>query len=325
MDYIEKAKWVLQNEIDGLKMVMDELGDGFVQLVDLCKERLKHGGKIVLAGVGKSGHVGHKMAATLASTGSPAAFLHPVEAMHGDLGILDPRDILIALSYSGETDELLAILPSAKRFDIPIVAVTSDPDSNLSACSDLVVMLRVPSEACPFNLAPTTSSTATMAFGDALAMVLMEDRKFSKDDYSKLHPAGAIGRAITLRISDVMRDLDRTPIVTAETTIRDALLLMTRLRSGSVLIADADNKLKGIFTDGDFRRCMGEGDGSQVMGAPISKYMTANPSALCEDQMAIDAIKLVENKRIDDIPVIDENGRVKGVIDIQDLPKVKLI
>lgn len=324
MDYIARGQWVLQREIDGLEMVRDGLGDSFLELIELCKVRLRDGGKIVLAGVGKSGHVGHKIAATLASTGSPAAFLHPVEAMHGDLGILGSKDILVALSYSGETDELLEILPSAKRFDIPVVAITSDPDSNLSSYADLVVELRVPSEACPFNLAPTSSSTATMAFGDALAMVLMEDRKFTKDDYSKLHPSGAIGRAITLRISDVMRDRDHTPVVNPGTTIRDALLEMTRLRSGSVLIAGTDGKLAGIFTDGDFRRCMSE-DRGHVMEAVISDYMTKDPVSLSDSQMAIDAIKLLENRKIDDIPVVDENGVIKGVIDIQDLPKVKLM
>lgn len=324
MDYIEKARWVLQKEIDGLEMVKAELGDSFLELVAMCRERINGGGKIVITGVGKSGHVGHKTAATLASTGSPAAFMHPVEAMHGDLGILDPKDVLLTLSYSGETEELIQILPAAKRFDIPIVALTSDPNSNLAKYADLIVQLRIPSEACPFNLAPTTSSTATLAFGDALAMVLMEDRRFTKSDYSKLHPAGAIGRAITLRIADVMRDREKTPVVSPETPVRDALMEMTRLRSGSVLIADVDDKLLGIFTDGDFRRSMGQDD-IDVLNARIDQYMTAGPITLTDSQMAIDAIKLLEKRKIDDIPVVDEAGRVKGVIDIQDLPKVKLM
>ncbi len=324
MEYIEKAKWVLEREIEGLQQVCNDLGDSFVELVELCRNCIDGGGKIVLAGVGKSGHVGHKIAATLASTGSPAAFMHPVEAMHGDLGILGSRDVLLALSYSGETDELLEILPSATRFDIPIVAVTSDPESSLAKFATLTVMLRVPSEACPFNLAPTTSSTATMAFGDALAMVLMEDRKFSQADYSKLHPAGAIGRAITLRIADVMRKRNETPVVSPDTLVRDALVEMTKLRTGSVLIADDNEHLVGIFTDGDFRRSIGQHD-VEVMTNPISTYMTKDPIRLQDTQMAIDVMKLLEQRKIDDIPVVDANGKVKGVIDIQDLPKMKLM
>ncbi len=328
MDYLEKARSVIQNEIEGLRQVRDELGASFEKLVGLCLETLGQDAKIVLTGVGKSGHVGHKIAATLASTGSRAVFLHPVEAMHGDLGILGGKDLLLALSYSGETEELLQLLPSAKRFKIPVVAVSSDPESSLAKFSDLFVQLSVPAEACPFNLAPTTSTTAMLAFGDALAIVLMEAQmaaqKFSKDHYSKLHPAGAIGRTVTLCVRDIMRAKDRTPIVGPETTVHDALLEMTKFRSGSVLIAAKDGQLLGIFTDGDFRRNI-QNKGLEVMNSPIREVMTAKPITLGDSEMAIAALKLFEERKIDDIPVVDQDGNAIGLIDIQDLPKFKLM
>ena len=323
MDYLDRARGVLDNEIAGLQAVRDELGESFEKLVKLCQRILDRDGKLVITGVGKSGHVGRKIAATLSSTGSPAVFMHPVEAMHGDLGILAPSDLLLALSYSGETEELLQVLPPAKRFKVPIVAITSNPESSLAKYAELIVPLRVPAEACPFNLAPTTSSTATMAFGDALAIVLMEDRKFTKRDYSKLHPAGAIGRAITLRTRDVMRAENRTPVVSPETTVRDALLRMTECRSGSVLIADAERHLLGIFTDGDFRRRV-PGD-FNIMHAPIRDVMTKNPITLRDSQMAVAVLQLLEEREIDDIPVVDKDGKVVGLIDIQDLPKFKIL
>ena len=324
MDYIAKARSVLDNEIAGLEQVRDELGDSFNELVDLCAKVIGGRGKIVITGVGKSGHVGHKMAATLASTGSPAVFMHPVEAMHGDLGIVCDGDLLLAISYSGETDELLQVLPSVKRFKkVPIVGLTSDPASNLAEYSDLLVQMRVPSEACPFNLAPTTSATATMAFGDALAMVLMAVHQFTKEDYSKHHPAGAIGRAITLRVGDVVRPPERTPIVKPDATVHDALLQMTKCRSGSVLVVDDDDMLVGFFTDGDFRRSIAED--LEVMHAPIQQVMTANPTTLVDSQMAVAILKLLEEKEFDDIPVVDEKGKAVGLIDIQDLPKFKMM
>ncbi len=324
MDYTKKGKAVIANEIAGLQQLQDQLGESFEKLVKLCQKILEKGGKIVITGVGKSGHVGHKMAATLASTGSPAVFMHPVEAMHGDLGVVCAGDLLLAISYSGETDELLQVLPSVKRFKkVRIVALTSDPESSLAEYSDLVVKLRVPSEACPFNLAPTTSATATMAFGDALAIVLMEDRKFTKNDYSKHHPAGAIGRAITLRVRDVMRPPERTPIVTPETTVHDALLEMTKCRSGSVMVAAADGRLVGFFTDGDFRRRIA--DNLEIMNNRIETVMTREPTTLKDSQMAIAIIRLLEEKEFDDIPVVDKAGNAVGLIDIQDLPKFKIM
>ena len=320
---LKRAVEVFNNEIRGLEMVRNELGDDFLALLELCKKTVAGGGKLVLTGVGKSGHIGLKMTATLSSTGSPAVFLHPVEAMHGDLGVLSPSDLLIALSYSGETDELLAVLPAAKRFGVPIVAITGNRQSSLAQWSDLTVEARVPCEACPFNLAPTTSTTALLALGDALAIVLLEDHDFAKEDYARLHPAGAIGRSITLRVADIMRGADRVPFATPENTVRDALIEMTRLKSGSVAIVNGDRQLLGIFTDGDFRRHITEN--SQLLDEPIKKYMTEDPVTVSVDMMAVSLLNLIENRHIDDILVTDGDGRIAGLVDIQDLPRFKLM
>lgn len=321
--HLDCARQVLQTEIDGLIAVRDQLGDAFRQLVGLCLDAIERGGKLVLTGVGKSGHIGHKVAATLASTGSPAAFLHPVEAMHGDLGIIGPTDLLVCLSYSGETDELLEVLPAAKRFQVPIVALTGVVDSRLAQWSDLVVPMPVPREACPFNLAPTTSTTAMLALGDALAMTLMQAHRFSREDYGLRHPSGSIGRSLALRVRDIMRGPDRTPQVPPETSVKDALVSMTQCRSGSVLVVDEGRRLLGIFTDGDFRRLIQQD--LRVLDRQIGEVMTPDPTVIEADQLAVAVLKVLEEREIDDFPVVDGEGRVAGLVDIQDLPKFKLM
>ncbi len=323
MDYLQTARGVLDTEIEGLRRVRDQLGADFVRLVELCREALRRQGKIVLCGVGKSGHIARKLAATLASTGSPAAFMLPFEAMLGDLGMLSGRDLMICLSYSGETEEVLAVLPAAKRFGVPVVALTGKPDSALAELSDLVVSVAVPAEACPFNLAPTTSTTAMLALGDALAMTLMAANEFSREDYGLRHPGGSIGRTITLRISDIMRRGDRVPVVPANVTVKDALLKMTTCHSGSVLVTDGAGLLVGIFTDGDFRRHAQQN--LDVLQLPLDSVMTRKPIRLRADELAIAVLQLLETREIDDIPVVDEHDRVVGLVDIQDLPKFKLL
>jgi arabinose-5-phosphate isomerase len=292
-------------------------------LVQHCLEVLERGGKLVFCGIGKSGHIGHKLAATLASTGSRAVFMHPVEAMHGDLGMLAEGDLLLAVSYSGETDELLAVLPSAKRLGVPVVAVTGAPESRLAHWSDLVVPMTVPREACPFNLAPTTTTTALLALGDALAIVLLECRRFGRDDYARLHPAGAIGRSITLRVTDIMRSGERFATVGPETPVREALLAMTAARCGAVAVVGQDQLLQGIFTDGDFRRQVTRD--AAVLEAPIRTVMTARPIVIREDAMAIELVRILEERKIDDILVVDGLGRAVGLVDIQDLPRFKIM
>ncbi len=322
--YTEIAKEVFETEIEGLKSVKDSLGSNFDAMVELCLETLNNDGKIVFSGVGKSGHIGAKLAATFASTGSRAAFLNPVEAMHGDLGMVAPNDLIIALSYSGETDELLPIIPAVKRFGIKVIAITGSDDSRLAEFSDLTVAMRVPNEACPFGLAPTTSTTALLALGDALAIVLLKSRDFSKEQFGMFHPGGSIGRAVTLRVKDIMRAADELPIVTKEQTIGEAILLMTQKRSGSVLVKDSANKLLGIFTDGDFRRHAQE-DMTGVLSLPIGDVMTKDPVSIEADHMAVELLQILEKRRIDDIPVVNTDGTIAGLVDIQDLPRFKLM
>lgn len=320
---IDKAIEVFNIEIEGLKQVRDNLNGDFSNLVETCAEVLENGGKIVLTGVGKSGHIGQKLSATLSSTGSTAVFMHPVEAMHGDLGVLSDKDILITLSYSGETEELLQVLPAAKRLGVKIAAITGMEDSRLAEWADINVFMPVPREACPFNLAPTTTTTSLLALGDALAMVLLDMRGFSKDDYGRLHPGGAIGKAVTLRVGDMMRTGERLVLVTPDTHVKDTLVKMTKARSGSAVIVDENNALLGIFTDGDFRRHIK--DDLHVLNEEVQSVMTAAPTSVQADDLAIEILKILEARHIDDIIVLDKDGKVVGMVDIQDLPGLKLM
>ncbi len=320
---IKKACEVIDIEIAGLEQVKEQLDQDFINLVEKSKEILSKGGKLVISGVGKSGHIGKKIAATLASTGARSVFVHPVEALHGDLGVLESKDLFIGLSYSGESDELLAILPAVKRFGTPIAAITASENSALGEYSDIVVKIEVEKEACPFGLAPTTSAVATLAMGDALAMVLMDEHKFTQEDYGMFHPGGAIGRAVTLRVSDIMRSDDKLAKVNLDTTVKDVLLSMTKAKCGAAIIVDENNNLKGIFTDGDFRRCI-ESD-LNILGKNIKDVMTINPTAVYAEDLVVSVLKIVESKNINDIIVLDKSEKVVGLIDIQDLPKLKLM
>ncbi|MBO7146168.1 MAG: KpsF/GutQ family sugar-phosphate isomerase [Lentisphaeria bacterium] len=320
---IKTGAETLQMEIDGLIYIKEHLGQEFAQLVKDCIEVLDKGGKIVVCGIGKSGHVGKKIAASLASTGSTSIFVHAVEAMHGDLGMISEGDIVLALSYSGESDELVRVILPAKRLGVKIACFTGNTESSLAKLSDLTVPMKTTREACPFNLAPTTSSTATLALGDALAMTLLRLRRFTKENYGRLHPAGAIGRAVTMRVSDVMRTNDRLALVSPDTSIKETILAMTHAHGGSAIIVDEEGKMLGIFTDGDFRR-NAESDMS-ILSRKVGEVMTRNPASIAADSLAIEVLKLVEKKKIDDIVVIDSNGKVVGIVDIQDLPGLKLM
>ncbi|MBO4618884.1 MAG: KpsF/GutQ family sugar-phosphate isomerase [Victivallales bacterium] len=320
---LKLAREVIDTEIAGVQKVRDSLGAEYVALVKLCLEKLHTGGKLVLCGVGKSGHISKKLAATLASTGARAVFMHPVEAMHGDLGVVAPNDLLLAVSYSGETDELLRVLPAVKRMGVPIVAITGKPESRLSGYSDLVVPMTVEREADPFNLAPTTTTTALAALGDSLAMVLLACQNFELSDYAKNHPAGAIGRTITLTVKDCMRTGERCAAVKPGVTVREAILAMTKARDGAVAIVGEDNELLGIFTDGDFRRAMTRDD--NILHAPIESVMTPNPISINQSKLAVEILKILEKRKIDDIVAVDDDGRFVGLVDIQDLPKFKVM
>lgn len=320
---IDKAREVFNIEIEALENVKNQLGSSFEKLVEKCIETFDKGGKLVLCGVGKSGHIGKKLAATLASTGSPAVFLHPIEALHGDLGILHKNDILIALSYSGETDELISFLPAAKRLGVSIVALTGTKECNLGKWSDIVVEMPVKKEACPFNLAPTATTTALLALGDALAMVLLDVRGFSHEDYGRLHPGGAIGRAVTMRVSDIMRSGDRLALVDKGASVKETLFIMTKTRSGSAIVVDSKTNLLGIFTDGDFRR-HAELD-IKILDRTIYDVMTPDPASIESSALAVEVMKLIESRKIDDIIVLDSTNKVVGLVDIQDLPGLKLM
>ena len=320
---IAKAQEVFDIEIEGLKTLRDNINGQFETLVEKCVETLDNGGKLVLTGIGKSGYIGKKISATLSSVGSPSVFMHPVEALHGDLGMMQHNDILIALSYSGETDELLSVLNPAKRLGIPIVAITGDSDSRLAQLSDLYVEMKVPREACPFNLAPTTTTTALLALGDALALVLLQVRGFTKEDYGRLHPGGAIGRAVTMTVGDIMRPEDRFAVVSPSTVIKDTLFQMTNKRCGSAIVVDDSRCPVGIFTDGDLRRQL-ERD-PQVLLRQVGEVMTSNPFQVGKNRLAVEVLKLIEKKKINDIIVVDDDNRVCGMVDVQDLPGFKLM
>jgi arabinose-5-phosphate isomerase len=323
MDAIARAREVLDLEAEGLRKVRNALGPEFERAVDLILGCLRAGGKVVVTGIGKSLHIAEKISATLASTGSTSVLLNPSQAMHGDLGILSPGDVLLALSYSGESQEILDLLPAIRRFGVKVVAFTGDPSSALAQLSDVAVSAAVDREACPFNLAPTASTTATLALGDALAMVLLEARGFRREDYANLHPAGAIGRSLLLHAADIMRTGDRLAAVPRGARVRDAILAMTRARSGSAGIVDEANRVVGIFTDGDLRRHITHQP--NLVDLPVDQVMTPRPVTVRQDCRAVDVLKTFEEHNIDDLLVVDDANRLVGAVDIQDLPKLKIM
>lgn len=320
---LERAREVFDIEVEGIVALRDQLDKAFEELVDRCADALDRGGKLVITGIGKSGYIGKKMAATLSSVGSPSIFMHPVEARHGDLGILQKNDLLIALSYSGETEELLVVLNPAKRLGVELVSITGNAESTLAQMSDLTIPMPVPREACSFGLVPTTTTTALLVLGDALAMVLLDRRGFTKNDFGRLHPGGAIGRMVTMRACDMMRKLDRTALVSPESSVKDAIYAMGQVRSGNAVIVDGENHLLGIFTDGDFRRLAEKG--GDLLGLPMREVMTSDPVAVDGELLAVEVMKLLEKRKIDDLVVVDRDHKVLGCIDIQDLPGMKML
>ena len=323
MNIIEKARQVLKIESDGIKTISDNLDERFEKMVELCFETIQQNGKLVLSGIGKSGQIAQKLASTLSSTGSRAIFLHPVEALHGDLGMIHADDICLALSYSGETDELLGMLPSVKRLGNTVIGLTGDEESSLAKISDLTVPCTIEQEACPFNLAPTTTTTAMLALGDALAMVLMELSKFQIKDYGHLHPSGAIGRAVTLKVEDIMRKGERCAVVSPDTVVKEAVVAMCQSKGGTVLVADEKSKLLGIFTTGDLKR--GLSNDGEILVKAVSEVMVKEPTTVRVDEMAVSILEILRKKNINAIPVVDDKSLIVGVIDIQDLPKFKVL
>lgn len=320
---ISRAREVFDQEIAALRAVRDQLDETFDRVVDLITATVPEKGKLVIAGIGKSGNIGQKIAATFNSTGTTAVLLHPVDALHGDLGIINDGDVIVALSYSGETEELVNLLPALKRFACPIVSLTAHPGSSLGKYSDYILKAKVPREACPFNLAPTCSTTAMLALGDALAMAVLDARGFTQKDYARHHPAGAIGRALLLKVADIMRPPERVAIAPETAAVKEGLLIMTRAKSGSLCVVDGKGRLKGVFTDGDLRRCMSSD--SAVLERKLKEVMTRNPITIRERALAAEALKIFDARNIDDLIVVNARKQPVGLVDSQDLPKLKLM
>ncbi len=323
MSHVTHAKTVFDIEIAALKAVRAHLDAAFERAVDTIVACLKQRGKIVLVGIGKSGNVGHKIAATLTSTGSTCVVLNSVDALHGDLGVIADGDVILALSYSGESEELLSLLPALKRFSVKFIAMTGVARSSLGAHSDLILNVRVPREACPFNLAPTSSTTAMLAMGDALAMAILQARGFRKQDYARFHPSGAIGRAMLTKVGDIMRKEARNAVASSNMTVKDALLVMTQAKSGSLSVVDKRGRLAGVFTDGDFRRLMAKG--GDVLSLALDKVMTRNPICIRDTALAAEALSVFNKRNIDDLIVVNARRQPVGLVDSQDLPKLKLM
>jgi arabinose-5-phosphate isomerase len=323
MNHLAKAREVFDIEVTALKAVRAQLDKSFGCAVETIVEALKHRGKIVMVGIGKSGNVGAKIAATLTSTGSTAVVLNSVDALHGDVGIVNDGDVILTLSYSGESRELLDLLPAFKRFSVKIISLTGNLKSSLARHSDVSLNVRVAKEACPFNLAPTSSTTAMLVMGDALAMTVLQARGFTHKDFAKYHPGGAIGRALLLKVSDIMRSGERNAMADENMPVKNALFVMTHAKSGSLSIVDSRGRLAGIFTDGDLRRLMASDE--NLLLQPLKKVMTRNPIRIRDNALAVEALKIFNERNIDDLVVVNAKNEPVGLVDSQDLPKLKMM
>ena len=320
-DLLASGRRVFAIERDALDAVAARLDGAFV---DACRLMLATPGRVVCIGMGKSGHIARKIAATLASTGTPAFFVHPGEAAHGDLGMITDADVVLALSYSGESDEILTLMPVLKRQGNPVIAMTGRAASTMAREADVHLDVSVPAEACPLHLAPTSSTTASLAMGDALAVALLEARGFTADDFARSHPAGALGRRLLLHISDVMHAGDDLPRVGPDVSVSEALVEMSRKRLGLTAVVDADERLLGIFTDGDLRRAL---DDAQVdlRATPIAQVMTRAPRTIPSDVLAVEAAHVMEQHKINGVLVVDAEGRVVGALNIHDLLRARVV
>jgi arabinose-5-phosphate isomerase len=311
---LARGRRVLQTEVAAVTALQDRLGTAFVEACCLLHDCT---GRVVVTGMGKSGHIGNKIAATLASTGTPAFFLHPAEASHGDIGMLTHDDVVIAISNSGETAELLTILPVIKRLGIPLIAMTGRTQSTLGKAAAAVLDVSVSEEACPHNLAPTASTTATLAMGDALAVAVLEARGFSEHDFARAHPGGSLGRRLLLHVEDVMRTGDQMPMVGPDATLRDGLLEISRKGLGMTAIVDAGRRVLGIYTDGDLRRALDQP--IDLRTRRMGELMTANPKTIGPRLLAAEAVHLMETHRITQLLVVDEHNMLVGALNVHDL------
>lgn len=320
-DFVASGRRVFAVEADALAAVAARIDGAFS---DACRAMLACRGRVVCTGMGKSGHVARKIAATLASTGTPAFYMHPGEAAHGDLGMVTDADVVLALSYSGESDELLLLLPALKRQGNPVIAMTGRAGSSLAREADIHLDVAVPVEACPLQLAPTSSTTAALAMGDALAVALLEARGFTADDFARSHPAGALGRRLLLHITDIMHVGDEVPRVGPAATLSEALMEMSRKRLGMTAVVDAENRLLGLYTDGDLRRSL---DDAQVdlRTTRIDAVMTRSPKTIGADALAVEAAQLMEKHQINALLVTDHDGRLVGALNIHDLLRARVV
>ena len=323
MDHLSQAKRVIQIEIDEINNLLNRIDENFSLAIEILKSTISSGHKIVVIGVGKSHNIGHKIGATLNSTGAPCVVLNTQNALHGDIGVIADGDTILALSYSGETQEILSILPSLKRFEVSLISITGKPQSSLGKNSDIVLNSSVKREACPMNLAPTSSTTAMLVLGDALAMTLLEARGFVKEDFAKLHPGGSLGRTLLTRVSDIMRTGENFCTVSPDTTLRDALEKMTKYRSGAVVVIEKNDQLIGILTQGDFVRSIQKNP--NILESHVSEYMTEDPVTIEDDRLAAEVVKIIGSHRIDDLVVTNREGQAIGLVDSQDLSRLKLI
>jgi arabinose-5-phosphate isomerase len=317
---LELARRVLAIEADAVRALIERIDERFLRAVSLILERR---GRVVVSGIGKSGHIARKIASTLSSTGTPAVFLHPAEALHGDLGMIESGDVFIAISHSGESEELLNIIPQVKRRGARLIALTGGHDSTLAKESDVLLDAGVEQEACPHNLAPTASTTAALALGDALAVALLDARGFSADDFARSHPGGALGRRLLTHVSDVMRSGADLPAVPEDASFKQALLEISRGRMGMTAVLDAGQRVRGIFTDGDLRRSLEKG--VDLERTRIADVMTSGPHTIRPEALAVEAVQIMERHKVNQLLVVDGDGRLAGALNMHDLFRAKVI
>lgn len=319
-DYLSAALEAIDVELQAIQALRGRLDGAFNQA---CKLIQQSSGHVIVTGMGKSGHVGRKIAATLASTGTPAFFVHPGEANHGDLGMVTHENLVIALSNSGKTEEILSLLPVFKRMNTPVVAITGNPDSPLAKHATVHLNAAVDKEACPLNLAPTASTTAALVLGDALAVALLKARGFTKEDFAQSHPGGSLGKRLLVKVRDIMRTGNNVPVVTQQTSVTEAIVEITTKNLGVTAIVNDQHQLVGIFTDGDLRRTLEKN--YDLNNTPIEQVMSANPTTLNPDILAANAIALMEQRKINSFLVTDEQQRIVGAFNLHDLLQAKVM
>ena len=321
--HVERGRRVFDLELAEARRVGERLNERFGEAVEMIRDAATRQRKVVVVGVGKSGHIGEKIAATLTSTGTPAVMLNALNALHGDLGIICDGDVVLVLSNSGQTDELMDVFPALARFDVKIIAITGRSDSFLAKNAHLHLDASVEREACPLELAPTASTTAMLILGDALAMTLLEARGFTRDDFARFHPAGKLGRTLLLTVQQIMRSPEQMAFISPEAVIRDVIQEMARRRAGSAVAVDGERRLEGIFTQGDFGRHLA--DHPQLLDLPVTNFLTRTPVTVRDGALAFEVLHILEKHRIDDLVVLDEARRPVGIVDTQDLARHRLV